>query len=308
MEVIAPFVREMDQPQLPPYQIIGGVGSAALADPRSELRLDTVEVVADSGLSLPTYRDDGNKRDLDVLVLSNDEDRIREVEAVAEDAIGDELEISVFGLKSLDQAEKQIAKPYRSSITKWLSDRYIDLDTGVGYKLLFPFAVDLPYDTLETWRLNIGGTVLPVPHPGTTLLNYLTRSISGLRAKDHDKVQKIATKVFSDSPDIADWISCGPGSSQFELARVLHSLREPSGDPQDLVLGETLSISPYPHAILRDHGAFLLDNWMAGRTRNVFAIARAKSRALRTAESNPKLVTMWQRFGEQKADVLIKNN
>lgn len=308
MEVIAPFVREMDQPQLPPYQIVGGVGSAALADPKSEVRPDTIEIIADKNLSLPTYREDGNKRDLDVLVLSNDKDRVAEVVEVAQDTIGDELEIGIFGLKTLEQAQKQIARPYTSSAMRWLSDRYVDMDTKLGVKLLFPFAVDLPLDTLETWRLQFNNTTIPIPHPGTTLLNYLTRSISGLRAKDHDKVQKIATKVFSGSPDIADWMSSGPGSTQFELARVLHSLREPSDNPQDLVIGETLTISPYPHGTLIDHEAFLLDNWMAGRTRNIFALARAKSRALRTAESNPRLVTMWQRFGEQKADVFVKNN
>ncbi len=191
----------------------------------------------------------------------------------------------------------------------FLSDRYMSDDaSGVGMKALFPFCAPIDKQALETWNLQIGDTIsIPVPHPGASLINYVTRSISGLRPKDAVKVEEMASVVFEKQPEVADWIADGPGSSQLELARILQGLHQPHWGQEALVLGNKITISPYTKSELLDHDGFMLSDATSDVQINALRLARAKARALHTFENNPRIVKLWQRFVESHADSLVKN-
>lgn len=301
----------MQSGRMPRIQVLGGIGSAALCDSRTMLDSNNGCAMAPADLHVPQRRDDGNLRDVDVLVLSTRSADISSVQTRAEATIGDELEISVFGLHSTNALETWRRRPFGwSALKTFLSDRYID--EGLqgehlsGNRALFPFAVDQTPAALETWQLIVGDSQLPIPHPGATILNYLTRSISGLRAKDAAKVEQMATTVFDADPEVIDWIVDGPGKEQLELARILHTLRQTKENPQPLIVGGRLRVKPVP-GDLRNHPAFMLHRAHNSTQRAALALARAKSRALGAAESNPTVVTLFQRYGERRLGTVVNN-
>lgn len=119
--------------------------------------------------------------------------------------------------------------------------------------------------------------------PGTTILNYLTRSISSERGKDAGKMDRVVWNVLSANPDVADWMIDGPGASQFVFARILHTLRSTGRAPSPLVVGEKLSLDPV-QGDLTEH-PFFIPKISGGQARLAIALARAKSVGLGVAES-----------------------
>lgn len=291
-------------------QLIGGIGSAALTHPETVIVPEEKRVIAPYDLYLPQYRPDGNLRDFDALVLSYKKEKVAEVEELSEEIMGDELELSLFGLKPIVQLARMKLHPYREGLKQFLSDRYVleeeDAGVEVAVKALFPFSVGMNLETLETWRLYIGERdpfPAPIPHPGTVVLNYLTRSISGLRPKDADKVSTIADALFKQAPDMRDWLMDGPGYEQVELARVLQKLSRKGS----LAVGSTLEITPVPES-LREHSAFMLSDAAPATQAAVLLASYAKARGLRTFESQEKIVTIWQRLGEKRVKKTIHND
>ncbi|MEK7625842.1 MAG: hypothetical protein AAB423_00600 [Patescibacteria group bacterium] len=311
IEIIEPFVQKVAEFPEIEIQLIGGVGSAALAHPGLQIDFEGRAITAPTDLHLPQFRDDGNKRDLDVLVMSADRREVAEVEEFAEQVIGDELEISVFGLKEVSQLEAQMKNPFGLSAMKtFLSDRYVTgtSEGSEAYKALFPFQVAFNPSAMQTWNLSVGEANFPVPHPGMSIANYYTRSISGLRPKDAEKVELMAENVFAQSSETLKWLTEGDGTPFLDLANILHSLREPEEGGVELSIGGRIVITPENYRELTNNGAFAPGGVSSRVANATLAVARAKSRALHALEVNPQLVTMWQRFGEQKASFFIKNN
>ena len=247
---VRPFIDALDSPAAAgDVQIIGGVSTSALSHPSTEIHVDTKEIIAPRGFSLSRHREDGTLRDVDVLVLSSNSQRVYEVERTLQQTTGNTLERSVFGIRPAESLREQTAHPLGlRALRTFLSDRY-DTPRGASsrVKSLFPFAVPLPDETLETWSLIVlpeddaaGEQVIPVPHPGTTLVNYCTRSISGLRPRDAAKITHVAENVFSVSPDIRSWLIDGPGASQLELGTLIASLRTPHQTGVSLLDGSVL--------------------------------------------------------------------
>jgi hypothetical protein len=275
--------------------------------------------VSDRSIALPgdvdlttigQYRPDGNKRDVDILALTTDKASIRSIEQAAKRTIGDELELSVFGMHRLARLRQQQAHPLRTLGRIWLADRYVTEEAGeitALTKALYPFAVDVPLETLETWQLTVGnGDPMPVPHPGTVILNYLTRSVSGLRPKDAAKVDALTANVLSKAPELAAWIQDGPGHSQIELARILQTLRRGFG-AEPLIVGDKITVTPYSLRELARHPGQL-----EGRRPALAAVARfvsrAKARGLHSIESQRRVVTFFQRYVERHAGGVITNH
>lgn len=311
IEIIEPFTQRISEFPEIEMQLIGGVGSAALAHPELQVDFEDRTITVPEDLHLPQFREDGNRRDLDVLVLSPDKREVKEVEKFATEVIGDELEISVFGLKETSQLDRQKQRPFGLSAMKtFLSDRYVSGVNGTTqvYKALFPFQVPFNPVALQTWSLRVGEMSFPVPHPGMSIANYYTRSISGLRPKDAEKVGLMAENVFARSPETLKWLTEGDGTPFLDLANILHSLRESEEGGTELSIGGRIIITPEDYRELAQNGAFALDGVSSRVANATLTIARAKSRALHALEVNPQLVTMWQRFGEQKAGFFIKNN
>lgn len=313
-----PFIRAVqERTDLPDVQLIGGNGSAALLDQETVIDLDAGTIDAPARCDLPRFRPDGSLRDMDTLVLSTDTNDIDRIQSLAEASIGDGLKISVFGLKPLEDLERQQRQPLRSTASVFLGDRYVTTSSDAagrlthidGYKALYPFQAPISFEAMETFQLSTRGrTITPTAHPGATILNYLTRSISGTRAKDLEKVTTMTERVLTACPDVRAWIHDGPGRHLLELARILHTLRQPRRDPQTLQIGTMLSIAPLTVADLDHHPMFMATDRNAVGRRSLIELARVKSRVVGTVESNPRIVTFWQNHIEDRLHAVIHND
>ena len=294
-------------------QIIGGVGSAALGHSGVEILPEERLIVVRDEIVLPRYRDDGTLRDLDVLVTSADPDDLKEIEEVAEETIDEgDLEVSIFNYQPMSKLEDQVRNPALAAALVHVSDRYVEqkgTQVRAAKKPVFPFAVDVPTEALETWGLKIGNhpVQFPVPHPGATILNYLTRSSSGLRPKDAKKVHAMTANISDKAPETIDWIIDGPGASQLELARVLHTLREGRNTDRPLHVGNVFDVEQLDLGSLAIHPAFMLIGHPAVRQALIEA-EHAKSAAMFAMEKRPRVVTAWQRYVEPSIGRIVKNS
>ena len=167
----------------------------------------------------------------------------------------------------------------------------------------------MPPEALETWWLQIGNRAarFPVPPPGATILNYLTRSSSGLRPKDAKKVHNMAANLQDKAPDIIEWIVDGPGASQLELARVLHTLREGRHTNRPIHVGNVFDVEQLKLGSLATHPSFMLDVNLSTRQGLVEA-EHAKSAAMFALEKRPRVVTAWHQHVEPYIGRIVKNS
>lgn len=315
--IIEPFVRALaDRDDLPDVQIIGGNGSVALLDERTTIDLAAGTIEASPACDLPRYRPDNSLRDMDTLVLTTDREQLERVEALAEESIGDQLKISVFGLKSMAELDEQRSQPTRSTARIFLGDRYVTTSSdengrveGIdGFKALYPFQAAITTETFETFELSTeASAATPTAHPGATILSYLTRSISGLRAKDTSKVEAMTENVLTRCPEVREWIHDGPGEDMLDLARILHTLREPRGNPQVLRLGTQLQIVPYTIAELREHEGFMASGLSDTLQTVIIELSHLKGLLLARFEGNPTIVTFWQKHIEERLSRIVHN-
>jgi hypothetical protein len=318
IDIVRPFVDALYENRMEDrVQIFGGIGAAALtnADVQIITNEKTIIVPEDALDNLKRYRPEGTLRDLDCLVLSSDQDVINNVEAIARQYIpNDALELSFFGLQKMSRLIIQRAHPIESVKDIFLSDRHVGEENGKiteAVRALYPFKVNMPIDALGTWLLYVGRDTkpLPIPHPGAQVLNYLTRSISGLRPKDELKVDKLVRNIAVVEPEIIDWIVDGDGSSQLELGRIFRTLSQPRNELTTQVLGGRLEIKPYDFDYLIKHASFndFVQSGRPGLLKMLLEAERIKSRTLHWAESQEQIVTYWQKHMEPLVQGLIKN-
>lgn len=181
---------------------------------------------------------------------------------------------------------------------------------GSMEKALFPFSVPIDKDFMETWKLEAGGEEFAVANPAATLMNYLTRSVSGLRAKDYNKVQEMAAKMFAKAPELAEWAVSGPGKSHKQLADILHTLRYASADSggYTLIGGEVELRAKGSLRELLDDEAFMLPDASRKVQEGAIAVAAIKSRGLGFGESNEAIVGYFQRFFEERLHAITRNS
>ena len=320
LDIVRPFIEELQTQETPEVQIMGGVGSAALKHagtvilPEEKRIVTSKDFLRDSAgrpnQDLSIRRANGTLRDLDALVLSEKQADIDHVETIARQTINDRLDISIFGLRDGDYLEKQLQNPLGFTAARaFLSDRYVQND-GQIIKALFPFGVSMDKEVLEGWDLQVGDETYPVLNPAVAVLNYLTRSISGLRRKDFDKVQSMAGHVFTKSPELLDWTVDGPGQSHLELAGVLQTLRRSNSWPprkKTLKIGDAFEVKSDSIRALREHPAFLLRESESEVQNFTLFWSATKSRGLGIGESSEKLVEIYQKFAEKHFDFITKN-
>lgn len=257
---------------------MGGVGTSALADPRTIIDAEQKYVIAPVDFFLPVTRPDGNRRDVDVLVKTTDPARIAEVREAVSLTVEPYLEASVFGIRPEHALQRQTRNPFGFAAVKtFLSDRYA-LNDQVIVKSLYPFAVPIDPESLENWKLVVGNdtTEYPIPHPGSTLANYTNRSITGLRPKDAVKVHAMAANINKQTPEVREWLMDGPGRSQLELSAVLRSLRYESSSPHFTVL-PGIDVPLYTRSELADHPSFLARDLSAYDRRSLVGMAAHKA-------------------------------
>lgn len=321
IDIIAPFTEHIERyaAATSNIQIMGGIGSAALTHAQTEIFPYEHRIVTGHGFRQdpqvraalePIRPEDGTCRDLDVLVLSADEREVGVVEKLAERTVDGQLDISVFGLHKAAQLQEQIANPFGWQAFKtFVSDRYVNPD-GSMQKALFPFAVPLDKANLETWRLEIDDHEFPVAHPAATVLNYLTRSITGLRAKDAAKVDVMARQVFTAAPELREWSVDGPGRTQMNLAAILHTLRHGgshSEEKRHLDVGGALWIEAGTTKELRDDEAFMIPEASSATQQAALKWAVIKSRGLGGLEAQEPLVKLFRNHFESMFDGITKN-
>lgn len=303
-DVVGRFIDAMAGTGIP-YQVLGGVSVLPFLDAVS-VEPEARRVVAAAGLLLPSVRDNGSLRDLDVLVLSTDDAVVGRAQAIASRAIGHDLETAVFGIRPLSQLRQQEAHPLGSVFRVFLGDRYAEQDsTGRVVNLhraLFPFAVAADPSSLDTWTVRLeSGHEMPIQRPASIIAGYLVRSISGLRPKDQPKVAHLTTMVHSHAPGEIEWLTTGGGVSLTRLARALHTLREPgSRRARPLAVGP-LVIEPLERRDLGHLDDFMLRDAPPTTRRAVLAISSAKARALHRLEGSGRVVGVWQRRGFEDA-------
>lgn len=316
IEIVRPFAARLeDDLSLPEVQFMGGIVSAALKHEGTvilpdERRIVTTDAFLHESPDLGRYRQNGTLRDMDALVLSDDESQVATVEGIAEEEIGNRLDISVFRLVSGRQLEEQRAAPFGVQALKtFVSDRYVRNDGGLD-KALFPFTVPIDPEVMDSWKLEVNGQEYRVMNPAVSILNYLTRSISGLRPKDYDKVQDMAKLVFGKSPELVEWVVDGPGRSHMEFAGILQTLRRSDTFPRSkrtLSVGGVLEIRAGSVRSLRDHEAFMMHAADGNVQDAVLFMAVLKARGLGMGEANEDVVRVFQKFIEGRIGNITKN-
>ncbi len=303
MDVIRPFA-EWVEAHSADIQLMGGIGSAALADIDTVIDVNAREVIVPDGFELPTQRNNGTLRDLDVLVKSSSRDDIGFVEAAVAETVGEDLEHSVFGFKSADALQRRIDNPLGFVAFKtFLSDRYEYSDGMV--KSLVPFSVPVDPDSLETWSLVTKDMRIPIPHPAMSAINYTNRSISGIRPKDRAKLAIVIESSFAKVPQLKEWAIDGPGREQAILGYLLRSLtpRKDHSDPLGMGMGVPLT----PQQLI-EQSAFMYPELDKVVQRTVLGMAMFKASGLSLFESNATIVSLWQSHGESHLDSVVKNN
>jgi hypothetical protein len=312
VDLVVPLVHELDSEGVK-FQIMGGVGSVALAGEFISVGQDRTIHTRDK-IHLSQFRDNGSKRDVDVLVLSDDDAEIYKAEKIAQEVIGDELEISIFGLKTWWDLAAQKRRPVKSLSKVFLADRYTGIqEIDECYKALFPFIAPIEPETLETWYVPVQSsgsrTLVPIPHPGATILNYATRSVSGIRPKDKAKLDSISTHIHHNFPGIRTWLHEGPGREQLLFARMIHSLRQPLGEQsQNLTIGDLVDQPTVDLvSILQDERYSLVSGLPSSIQRASLEATRLKARVLHWGEEKERIVTMFQNVLEKRFDKIVKN-
>ncbi|HEY5153006.1 MAG TPA: hypothetical protein VII55_03455 [Candidatus Saccharimonadales bacterium] len=320
IDIIEPFLSALDADcSLPRVQVMGGIASAALQHPGTEIMVGERRIVTPRDFledeavqeALAPTRIGGSKRDIDALILSSDPEQIDDVKQLAEDTIGDRLDRKLFHIHDFAEVEERVDSLFGLPTLKtFVSDRYRHRD-GRLLKALSPlFAVEMPPETLEFYTVEIGDMTMPTANPAQLILNYWTRSMSGLRPKDAEKVERLAGHVFAKAPELVDWAYEGPGESQLKLAAMLHTLRwanSLSPSRRELVLGGALRVKAGSvRRLVRDE-AFLLGDVNPNTRDAALLLAIVKSRGLGMGESAEPVVDFFQQHIEPRIDSITNN-
>lgn len=250
--------------------VLGGIATAALEDPDTQIRPEEQLILAAPGADKPSYRPNGTRRDVDILVpsvvSSEEASRLR---GLVEDAIGGRLEVSVFGV---DPYQHRLSLPGRTQETlgRWVSHRTFDGLSGRHFHELFPLRVELDPAVYTPWRLQLpSGVCLPVLNPAAHAAMYGIRSVGGLRPKDKEKVAAMWRNIHRQSAVFEEQLHDGH----------LQGLRELS-----------LGVRALSHSFLRIPGGLIRPEASVADV----SIARLKARLARALEDQRAIVDFVQ--------------
>ena len=281
-------------------QLLGGVTALSLCEAQS-IDDETSTIVATPDLFLPTVRDNETKRDLDVLALTDDSDEIARLNETISGIVDNRLEVEVFGLRPKDVLERQKTRPLGFSAFKtFVSDRYGNPNSGV-VKALFPFVVPLNQEALHTWQVQVGKSVLPVPAPSATVLNYTQRSIGGLRGKDKQKWTDTINRLGEIGYPLDEHLQDGAFADQARLTAMIDSLKKPKEASATNILG----LPRFSNEQLFEAVSNTIPDHRIARS--ALVIARFKSKVMSAAEGSDRIVAFWQKHIEQRIGFVTHN-
>ncbi len=302
IKVLVPFFDKYGED--PKVQVIGGVGTTALLDPHSDFYAedDTISLSSQE-MDLSTLREDGTKRDVDVFVSSSDSDEIGKIRSDLESIVGDKLDASVFGI-----IERKLPRKIGMTALKtFLADRYIDIESQELVKSLYPFSAQIDPDSLKPWRVESNDFSFHIPHPAMSWLNYCSRSIGGVRAKDVDKVGQLTERLEADLPDFYEWIFDGPGKSQFELSKLIHSAGV-GMEPLNQILPDSRAVKAIGIDGIIESEYFMLGENSVATQRVALGQFALKANLLRFFESSGTVRALFQKYAERSiASSIVEN-
>lgn len=248
------------------YFVMGGIVTAAMIHPDSQVQYETKTVEATQDSAIPFLRDNETVRDVDVLIdkILTDEEAEEYKQVIIKNTGG--LEASVFGFEAHDEEETAKSRAMKSA-SKWISERTIDAN-GVKRIELHPFSRVLSDGVFEPWTLKMpGGYRVNQFNPVGHYLAYRTRSISGVRYKDIIKDEQMSAVVYGDDNLLTD-LHSGP----FEPLNAFAN---------DLLIARITKIPASEYANLE-------------ATRAELAAFRWKGQLLRALESNERIIKVAQ--------------
>ncbi len=285
-------------------QIIGGLASTATADPASRFSVDDATIGVPKDFYLPAIRGNGSRRDVDVFVNSTDDKFIEKVRQDLTEIVDGRLDVSVFGV-----IEREL--PHNlgfAALKTFLADRYNLPGSDEMVKALYPFSAPIDPSGLEPWRVEGDGFSFHMPHPSMSLLNYCNRSISGVRAKDADKVSALAARLQAESSKFYEWTTDGPGKSQLELARLIHSAGV-GIEPLNHVLPESQNIKKMTKDETLENPYFMLRDDPSMIQKIALAQFAFKAKSLRFFESSATVRAVFQKYAERGlASSIVENS
>ena len=241
------------------YYIVGGVVSNILADSETSYDLAHRLVQPRPNLELSNYRTDGTIRDLDILILSPlSSSHLKYLEKVVLESVEGLLIPSVFALKEHEQKRNAL----KANLLDWVSRRTID-ENGVLRYELFPLSQEVSRESYEPWHFQTKNSLRPVPilHPVAHLAAYRIRSISGLRAKDKQKVELMELNIKNNAPELFENLDETGLIEWFRFSESIKNMIE-----SDTKFGSKDTLDEF--------------------------IFKSKSKLLNFVESNPKMVTL----------------
>lgn len=169
------------------YSVMGGIALSAVTHADS-VDWDGRTIVISSEVSLPQYRENGTRRDLDVLFHSTDKDIMDGSYQQVRKAIDGELTVSAFRLWDYNEN-----KP---GYFDFLGRQYVD-QSGRTFWRTSGIETELPASSLETWNvIREDRVVCEVLNPVAQLGAYMNRSIGGEKLKDKDKIVELRNIIM----------------------------------------------------------------------------------------------------------------
>lgn len=191
------------------YRVLGGIGIQAVLT-AEQINPAVKEIVLSPDAELSVIRENGTRRDIDMLICTSDREWIMEAKDIVTDAVGKELSVSVFGLRD------RVNGPRRWD---FLTQRYIDKDSGDVFMRCDNIEEKLPESFLEPWVVKSSqlNPVAQVISPAAQLVSYKTRSITGIRHKDREKVDRLSGLLAENLGLDVEMDSVRKGVTQDEL-------------------------------------------------------------------------------------------
>lgn len=253
------------------YFVLGGVATGALVHRDSFIDKQTETVFAAEGSGATLVRENGTRRDIDILVASIlPVAQARSLNEAVREAVDDRMSVSVFGFdrRGTDLSLKDRIK--KLTLGGFTSNRTIDENGIMRYELL-PLERSVNPESYKPWNLVLPrGASVDILSPAGQLLAYQVRSISGLRHKDAQKAGEMWSRIY---PNFQEEIHDGAFKEWLQFYEDGEALREH---------GRKAIAQSHPDAT-----PFQAD------------LFRLKARVLQWAESHEAIVNLAQRDGMQ---------
>lgn len=162
------------------YRVVGGIGLQAVILSEG-IDVGSRSIKLNPGASISSVRENGTRRDVDILITPTESKQIKVAKKITEDCLPD-LSISVFGIKSVEQSGRGTWDFISRRIVSEQPNRlFMSCDTSVG---------ELPWSILDAWSVKDQSdqTIYHTIGPASHYVAYTNRSITGVRPKDEDKI------------------------------------------------------------------------------------------------------------------------